>query len=203
MKTLVAAALIAIAPAIAMAQTDSKPAQKAAPKTAAKAPAAKKTTTTMAKKSTAAPKKTTAANSSRTQLKSAATQVATGFAAADAALSPAELALADTVVTGHMPCELGAYVDVQKDPSSPGRFHVTGKNFKYHMQPVATSTGAIRLEDQKAGAVWMQIANKSMLLNQKQGQRMADECMNPNQVAVAESMKKNPQPGVLDGLNTK
>ena len=44
MKTLVAAALIAIAPAIAMAQTDSKPAQKAAPKTAAKAPAAKKTT---------------------------------------------------------------------------------------------------------------------------------------------------------------
>ena len=197
MKTLVAAALIAIAPAFVMAQTTAKPAQKAAPKTAAK-----KTTTT-AKKSTAAPKKTTAANSSRTQLKSAATQVATGFAAADAALSPAELALADTVVTGHMPCELGAYVDVQKDPSSPGRFHVTGKNFKYHMQPVATSTGAIRLEDQKAGAVWMQIANKSMLLNQKQGQRMADECMNPNQVAVAESMKKNPQPGVLDGLNTK
>ncbi|MBF5006201.1 hypothetical protein [Diaphorobacter caeni] len=202
MKTLVAAALIAIAPAIAMAQTGTKPAQKAAPKTAAKAPAAKKTTTT-AKKTTAAPKKTTAANSSRTQLKSAATQVATGFAAAGAALSPAELALADTVVTGHMPCELGAYVDIQKDATSPGHFHVTGKNFKYHMQPVATSTGAVRLEDQKAGAVWVQIANKSMLLNQKQGQRLADECMSPNQVAVAESMKKNPQPGLLDGLNTK
>ena len=190
MKTLVAAALIAFAPVALMAQTTAKPAQKAAPKTAAKAPAAKKTTTT-AKKSTAAPKKTTAANSSRTQLKSAATQVATGFAAADAALSPAELGLADTVVTGHMPCELGAYVDVQKDPSAPGRFHVTGKNFKYHMQPVATSTGAIRLEDQKAGAVWVQIANKSMLLNQKQGQRIADECMSPNQVAVAEAMKKS------------
>ncbi|QNP49416.1 hypothetical protein [Diaphorobacter aerolatus] len=195
MKTLFAAALIALAPALVTAQTTSKP----APKTAAKAPAAKKTTTA-AKKST--PKKS-AATSSRTQLKSAATQVATGFIAAEAALSPAELALAETVTTGRMPCELGAFVDIEKDEKSPGRFHVTGKNFKYHMQPVTTSTGAVRLEDQKAGAVWMQIANKSMLLNQKQGQRMADECMSPNQVAVAESMKKNPQPNLLDGVNNK
>ena len=66
------------------------------------------------------------------------------------------------------------------------------------MQPVVTSTGAIRLEDHKAGAVWVQIANKSMLLNQKQGQRMADECMTPQQVTVAEAMKKNPPPSLLD-----
>ncbi|MPM86174.1 hypothetical protein SDC9_133259 [bioreactor metagenome] len=196
MKTLVAAALIAIAPVAVMAQTDSKPAQKAATKTAAKAPAAKKTTTAAAKK--AAPKKTTASNSSRTQLKSAASQVATGFIAAEAALSPAELALADTVSTGRMPCELGAYVDIEKDANSPGRFHVTGKNFKYHMQPVATSTGAVRLEDQKAGAVWVQIANKSMLMNQKAGQRLADECMSPEQQQVAEAIRKNPPPSLLD-----
>ena len=187
MKTLVAAALIAFAPVALMAQTTTKPAQKAAPKAAAKAPAAKKTTT--AKK--AAPKKTVAANSSRTQLKSAATQVATGFAAAEVALTPAELALSEQVATGRMPCELGAFVDIEKDANSPGRFNVSGKGFKYHMQPIQTSTGAVRLEDQKAGAVWVQIANKSMLLNQKQGQRIADECMSPNQVAVAEAMKKS------------
>jgi hypothetical protein len=32
---------------------------------------------------------------------------------------------------------------------------------------VATSTGTVRLEDKQAGAVWLQIANKSMLMNQK------------------------------------
>jgi hypothetical protein len=66
------------------------------------------------------------------------------------------------------------------------------------MAPVISATGAIRLEDQKAGAVWLQIPNKSMLMNQKIGQRMADECMSTQQVAVAEALKKNPPPSLLD-----
>jgi hypothetical protein len=66
------------------------------------------------------------------------------------------------------------------------------------MFPVATTTGAIRLEDQKAGAVWLQLANKSMLMNQKLGIRLADECMSPAQVAMAEVLKRNPPPSVLD-----
>ena len=70
---------------------------------------------------------------------------------------------------------------------------MAGKGFHYRMSPVATSTGAVRLEDQKEGAVWIQIANKSMLMNQKLGQRLADECMSPQQVAVTESIRKNPQ----------
>jgi hypothetical protein len=49
----------------------------------------------------------------------------------------------------------------------PAIFNVVGKNFKYRMVPVASRTGALRLEDEKAGAVWIQIANKSMLMNQK------------------------------------
>jgi hypothetical protein len=75
---------------------------------------------------------------------------------------------------------------------------VSGKNFKYRMFPVATTTGAIRLEDQKAGAVWLQLANKSMLMNQKLGIRLADECMSPAQMAVAEAIKLNPPASVLD-----
>ena len=199
MKTLVATALILLAPAVVMAQSDAKPAQKAAAKTPAKTAAApaKKTTTVAKAAPKPAAKPVAKANSSRTQLKSAATQVATGFMAAEAALSPDELAISDRVATGRIPCELGAYVQVDPDTTSPGRFHVSGKGFKYHMQPVATSTGAVRLEDAKAGAVWVQIANKSMLLNQKQGQRMADECMSPAQVAVAEAMKKAPDANML------
>ena len=138
--------------------------------------------------------------SSRVQLKSATGQVAAGIMAAEAALSPDELAIAERVHVGHIACELGAHVTLKADPASPGRFDVEGKGFKYRMTPVATSTGAVRLEDQRGGAVWLQIANKSMLMDQKRGQRLADECMSPEQNLVAEAIKKNPLPSVLEPL---
>jgi hypothetical protein len=37
-----------------------------------------------------------------------------------------------------------------------------------------------------------------MLMNHKLGQRMADECKSPQQVAVAEQFKLTPPPSVLD-----
>jgi hypothetical protein len=89
-------------------------------------------------------------------------------------------------------------VTLTHDPLSPGYFNVHGKNFRYRMFPVATTTGAIRLEDRQAGAVWLQLSNKSMLMNQKAGQRMADECMSPAQLTVAQAMKDRPARGLLD-----
>ena len=77
---------------------------------------------------------------------------------------------------------------------------VEGRGFKYHMVPVATSTGAVRLEDAKGGAVWLQISNKSMLMNQKLGQRLADECQGAEQVVVAEAIRKNPPLSLLERL---
>jgi len=176
-----AAAVLLAASGFSMAQTDAaaKPAAKPATKPAAK-------------------KQPVVNPSSRTNLKSAAKNVAAGIEAAEAALTPAELAIAERVHVGKLPCELGAAVDLTADPKAPGYFNVSGKNFKYRMFPVATTTGAIRLEDQKAGAVWLQLANKSMLMNQKLGVRLADECMSPAQMAVAEAIKLNPPASVLD-----
>ena len=68
------------------------------------------------------------------------------------------------------------------------------------MFPVPTSTGAISLEDQKAGAVWLQLANKSMLMSQKLGIRLADECTTPTQLEVAHNLKLNPPASILDAL---
>lgn len=132
------------------------------------------------------------------EIKSTAAQLASGIMAAEAALSPAELAIAQRVYQGRLPCELGAFVTLTADPKSPGYFDLQIKGQKYRMFPVQTSTGAIRLEDQQAGAVWLQLANKSMLMNQKLGQRLADVCMSPDQVVVAEMMMKNPPPSLLD-----
>ncbi|MCW5238552.1 hypothetical protein [Verminephrobacter eiseniae] len=120
--------------------------------------------------------------------------------ATKATLSVAELAIAEHVHVGRMPCELGAFVTVTADPATPGYFHVQGKGFKYHMAPVLTSTGTARLEDAKGGAVWLQIANKSMLMSQRLGRRLADECMSPAQMLAAEAFGKNPPPSLLEPL---
>ena len=201
MKTLLLSAILALAPGLVLAQSNTASAKTQAK---AKAPVAKSVKT--AKPKTAASKKqlvakaSESATSSRVQLRSQTGQVASGLIAADAALSPAELAIAQQVYVGRMACELGAFVNVSADGASPGHFMVEGRGFKYHMVPVATSTGAVRLEDAKGGAVWLQISNKSMLMNQKLGQRLADECQGAEQVVVAEAIRKNPPVSLLESL---
>ena len=108
------------------------------------------------------------------------------------------LLIASQVHTGHMACELGNSVTVAPDPQVLGNFVLQMHKTSYHMTPVVTSTGAVRLEDAKAGAMWLQLPNKSMLMNSKIGQRMADECHSPSQLAVAAAMKVSPPPSLLD-----
>ncbi|SDP16674.1 hypothetical protein SAMN05216303_103235 [Rhodoferax sp. OV413] len=180
MKLILTAAVWALASGLVMAQDAPK-------KPPVKAAAAK-----------AAPKEAAKPTSSRIQLKSAAKNVAAGIEAAEEALTPAEMAIAERVQVGTVPCELGASVTLVADAKYPGYFNVQVKNLKYRMFPVATSTGAIRLEDKKAGAVWLQLGNKSMLMNQKLGQRLADECQSPEQVAVAEMLKTKPAQSMFD-----
>ena len=116
-------------------------------------------------------------------------------------LAPHEISIAERVHVGTLPCEMGASVRMTADANAPGYFTLQGKGYKYRMRPVATSTGAIRLEDEKAGAVWLQLANKSMLMDQKNGRRLADECAHPDQVTVANDMKVNPPPALIDVSN--
>ena len=105
---------------------------------------------------------------------------------------------AGEVHTGHMVCELGNSVTVTPDPQQAAGYIVQMKKFTYHMTPVATTTGAVRLEDTQAGAMWLQLPNKSMLMNSKLGQRMADECQSEHQAVVAQRMKLDPPPSLLD-----
>lgn len=135
---------------------------------------------------------------SRSELRSQASQMAAGVQAAEAALGPDELAIAEQVHTGTLPCELGASVTLLSDAKSPGYFDLRGKNFKFRLMPVVSHTGAIRLEDRQAGAVWLQLANKSMLMNQKAGRRMADDCMSPGQALQAQALKHSPAVSFLD-----
>ena len=109
-----------------------------------------------------------------------------------------QIAIAEQVYKGKLPCELGAFVVVTADAKAPGDFEVQFKKQKYRMLPVVTTTGAIRLEDAKAGTVWLQLSNKSMLMDQKQGRRLTDECMSSDQAVVAKMLTINPMPSLLD-----
>ena len=165
MKAFLTSLLIATAPALALAQADAaKPAAKPAPKKSGKlAPAAQK----------------------------AVEEVTPIDADPSVTLGEADLAVAKAVFTGDISCELGASVKITP-LKREGFFLVTTKGHRFAMHPVESRTGAIRLEDPKRGAMWLQLANKSMLMSQKLGQRLADECMNPAQNAVNEALKKNP-----------
>jgi hypothetical protein len=113
-------------------------------------------------------------------------------------LSAEQLAIAERVQVGTSRCELAVVVTIRIDARTAGRFVLDAGHKRYTLDPVVTSTGAVRLEDVTTGAVWIQLANKSMLMNQKLGQRIADDCMNPQQALVAQALLKAPAPHLLD-----
>lgn len=92
------------------------------------------------------------------------------------------------VQLGNFPCSNNIHISVAADPANPKWFLVEGKGFSYRMKPVTTQSGAIRLEDEEGGLVWLQVATKSMLMNQKAGKRLADACVSPRQVARAQEL---------------
>ena len=142
-----------------------------------------------AQASTAAPATSKATNgaaaqpaSSRQQLKNQAKGMALATATVQT-ISQNQLDIASRVHTGKAECEFNQSVNVDPVQGKPGHFHVGFNKKTYTMVPEETTTGAVRLEDKKAGVMWLQIANKSMLMNSKIGQRMVDSCMHPAQVA--------------------
>lgn len=196
MKSTLLTLVLAASAGVALAQSDAaKAPAKAAAKPAAKSTAAKAPASST-KTSTA--KTTTAKKAAPAKGKLDVDQLAAHAPATEAVLGAAELAIAERVHVGALPCELGNTVQLTADAAKPGYFDLQIAKTRYRLIPVATTTGAIRLEDAHSGAVWLQLANKSMLMNHKLGQRMADECKSPQQVAVAEQFKLTPPPSVLD-----
>ena len=114
-------------------------------------------------------------------------------------LSSEQVAVAGQVHVGTLPCELGQTVVLLAEPGEAGYFSLRIGKARYRLSPELTTTGAVRLEDKGAGIVWLQLANKSMLMNQKQGKRVADECKSAAQLQVADEMRRNPPASVLEG----
>ncbi len=179
MKLIFTAAIILAAPAVLLAQT--APPAKATPQAATAKPAAPKADAAVRRSALKAVEEVTPIDDDPS-----------------VKLTAEDIEIAKRVYVGTIPCELGASVTITANEKRPGFFLVQTKTTRFRMHPVESRTGAIRLEDARAGAMWLQLGNKSMLMSQKLGQRLADECMSPAQVTYADELKKNPIPSILD-----
>lgn len=145
------------------------------------APAAKKET---AKKE--APKKTLRKKASK---KAAAKATAAAAVAAAASSATADgdddedlgEANIDGSTVTHYNCELGNKVTTYINDSDDIHMAIRWKEKVHRLRRVGTSTGANRFENRKFGLVWINIPAKSMLLDSKKGQQLANECRNPDQ----------------------
>lgn len=105
-----------------------------------------------------------------------------------ATLAPADAAQRDAAQRtyyGDYACEFAQTVKVSANAKNEGYVDLRFKQQTWVMKPVLSSTGALRLEDVKGRMLLVQIANKSMLMDTKIGQRVVDGCMNPQQRETA------------------
>jgi len=102
--------------------------------------------------------------------------------------TPEQLDAAKMVYIGQYACEFKETLDVEADPKHNGYVDVHWRKNVYTMKPVLSSTRAIRLEDVTGKTLVVQIANKSMLLDVKLGQRLVDDCESSEQQATTARM---------------
>jgi hypothetical protein len=95
-----------------------------------------------------------------------------------------QLAAAKEVLLGESGCEFNQKIQVDANAQHPGYVDMSFNKKKYTMKPVLSPTGALRLEDVRQEALMIQIASKTMVMNQKTGQRLVDNCVHPDQRTV-------------------
>ena len=98
------------------------------------------------------------------------------------------LSIAAKVHTGALVCEGRQMITLWPDTALPGRFILKMNKRFDRLTPVPTASGAVRLEDDRTGAVWIQTIEKSMLMDSVISQRLADGCQSPAQKTAAKQI---------------
>ncbi len=101
------------------------------------------------------------------------------------------------VFEGRMNCDDKVFVAVIEDKKNRNNFDVFIGKAHYKTKRIPTDSGAIRLEDKSHGIVWLQMANKSMLFNEKAGKRLANNCRNETQQVAENALQIKPDTSVL------
>jgi hypothetical protein len=120
-----------------------------------------------------------------------------GFAEANAQVKADNDPFKYPVYEGRMACDDKVFVVVVEDLKIPNNFDVLVGKAHYKTKRIPTYSGAIRLEDKSHGIVWLQMANKSMLFNEKAGKRLATNCRNDIQQEAENALQIKPDTTVL------
>ena len=73
-------------------------------------------------------------------------------------------------------CDMKDEVTIYTNADDNDHLALRWKNRIYRLKRIVTTTGANRFENKKAGLVWIGIPGKSMLLDSRHGQQLANEC---------------------------
>jgi hypothetical protein len=139
----------------------------------------------------AAPSKKVAKAPAKTNRAVARTPVSAAPAPAD----PEQKSAAAMAYLGDYACEFDQTVVLASSAKYDGYIDMKHKHQSWLMKPVLSSTGALRLEDVNGRMLMIQIANKSMVMDTKLGQRLVDGCQHEKQRQFAKSMQ--PQEAIL------
>jgi hypothetical protein len=102
--------------------------------------------------------------------------------------SEEQMVAVERAYLGTYDCEFKQSISITRHMKQ-GYLDVMWQKSVFTMKPVLSSTGALRLEDVTGRTLMIQIANKSMLMDTKLGQRMVDECLHPEQRAAIEAAR--------------
>jgi hypothetical protein len=108
------------------------------------------------------------------------------------------LSIAAKVHTGALVCEDRKMIMLWPDTALPGRFILKMNKRIYNLTPVPTASGAVRLEDDETGVVWIQTIEKSMLMDSVISQRLADGCQSPAQKTAAKHIPASARPDLRE-----
>src|SRR5690606_18327886 len=95
-----------------------------------------------------------------------------------------QLLAAKEVHLGESGCEFNQKIQLDANSKHPGYVDMSFNKKKYTMKPVMSPTGAPRLEDVRRATLMIHIPTKTMVMNQKTGQRLVDNCIHANQANV-------------------
>lgn len=112
-----------------------------------------------------------------------------------AAADGEQLLAASLVLVGRYDCEYGQIMTISRTADSEGYVDAEIMRRKATFKPVRSTTGALRLEEVRSGALLLvQIPSKTILMDTKAGKRLVDGCQHEEQkreaaTAAAEGAK--------------
>lgn len=81
-------------------------------------------------------------------------------------------------------CELGNKLTMYQNADDDQHIGLAWKKRIHRLRRIETTTGANRFENRKYGLLWIGIPSKSILLDTKKGQQLANECKNAEQMTA-------------------